>query len=92
MNNEETLIALGFIHYPEWDFKEIGTKHYRLERDSLVFRAYVQHNNPPVYVVIGRVINNKGIVERWKDCVTNGAVQRFINPNHYLINSLCQTT
>lgn len=80
MNNEQTLLDLGFMHHPDWDFTNNGTKNYRLDTtDGLVFRAYVQLNNPPVYVVIGRIVGSNGIVGRWKDCVSEGSVKRFID-------------
>lgn len=79
MNNEQTLLDLGFVPYSKWDFKETGTKHYRLEKDGKVFRAYVQLYNPPTYVVIGEVTNlEKGLVRRWVDCVSECSVERFI--------------
>lgn len=79
MNNENTLLNLGFTHYPDWDFKETGSKHYRFDYGGKLFRAYVQNSNDPVYVIIGEVVNEgKGLVKRWKDCVSSGSVKRFI--------------
>lgn len=80
MNNEQTLLDLGFQPHKDWDFANTGTKHYRLVTpEGLEFRAYVQLHNPPVYVEIGRVVNDKGHVQRWKDCVSEGSVKRFID-------------
>jgi hypothetical protein len=80
MNNEQTLSDLGFLPNPEWDFKETETRHYALvTAEGIVFRAYVQHHNPPVYVIIGKVVNSEGHVARWKDCVSDGSVKRFID-------------
>lgn len=79
MNNEQTLLQLGFIRFPDWDYKEIGADHYRLDKSDKVFRAYVMHHNPPTYVIIGEVTTPCGIVKRWKDCVSIDSVARFIN-------------
>lgn len=79
MNNEQTLIDLGFQPHPDWDFTDIGVKHFRLQKGDSTFRAFVCDCNPPVYVQIGQVINGAGIVSRWKDCVSPGSVERFVN-------------
>ena len=58
MNNEQTLISLGFRHYKMWDSSQ--TKHYRLEKEGIIFRAFVVECNGPVYVVLGVVIKANG--------------------------------
>jgi hypothetical protein len=81
MNNEQTLLDLGFVHHPDWDWDNCGIKHYRLENDGIVYRAWVEDCNPPIdYVIIGVVSHlQKGLVKRWKDCVSEGSVKRFID-------------
>lgn len=80
MQNEQTLLKLGFKHHPEWDFEEIGAKHYRKEISGKVFRAYeVNFNGPTSYVSLGEVITPDGKVKRWRDCCSSGSVARKIN-------------
>lgn len=79
MNTENTLIALGFVHYPEWDFKNPDTNHYRLEKNGKIFRAHVNKNNGPWYVHLGIVVSDDGKVDKWRDCVSSGSVERKIN-------------
>lgn len=78
MNNTATLIELGFSRFPDWDMPESEQEAYRLDKDGKTFRAHVVTCNPPVYVIIGEVINDKGIVKCWKDCVSKDSVKRFI--------------
>ncbi|MBR8535435.1 hypothetical protein KDU71_07670 [Carboxylicivirga sediminis] len=87
MNNESTLLNLGFEPYPDWDFhiKSIPsgqittTPHFRLEKQGKVFRAYVEKNNGPVYVILGVIVKNNNLVDCWRDCCSNGSVERKIN-------------
>ena len=77
LNDEAELIRLGFVRHPDWDWVDPPTEHYRLEKNDKIFRAFVCHNNPPIYCQLGVVINEKrGIVDRWRDCVSSGSVER----------------
>lgn len=79
LNDEYELIRIGFVRYPDWDWNDPQTEHYRLERNGKVFRAYVNHNNPPIYSVLGIVIEEKrGIVDKWRDCCSPGSVERKV--------------
>jgi len=79
MQNENTLIELGFYHYPQWDGEFTRTKHYRKETpDGRIFRAAVIKSNGPQYVSIGEVCTPDGKVKRWKDCCSDGSVNRAI--------------
>lgn len=79
MQNEQTLIDLGFKRYPEWDFKSNGQRHYMKVVGNKTFRAYAIECNGPTYVTLGEVISPSGIVTRWMDCCSDGSVQRKIN-------------
>lgn len=77
LNDEAELIRLGFIRHPDWDWGVPPTLHYKLEKNGKIFRAYVEHNNPPVYCHLGVVIEEpRGIVDRWRDCVSPLSVER----------------
>jgi hypothetical protein len=76
MQNEQTLIELGFDRYPEWDSKDTGTKHYFKVVRGKVFRAYEVTCNGPVYVTMGEVSTLDGKVKRWMDCCSEGSVHR----------------
>ena len=79
MNNEQTLINLGFIRYPEWDYKSSGAEHYRLDKEGKTFRAYVNRVcGPPVFIEFGEVVNEKGHCT-FRDCVSEGSVQRKLD-------------
>jgi len=74
MNNSATLLALGFVRRPEWDWA--NTEHYCLQHGGAIFRAYVVEGNPPgVYVRLGLVGNEKGAAH-WRDCISEGSVAR----------------
>lgn len=79
MQNEQTLIELGFSRHPDWDFQETQAKHFRKEVNGKVYRAYVVDCNGPVYVSLGEVITPDGKVTRWQDCCSVGSVARKIN-------------
>ena len=71
---------LGFTHHPEWDFGDIGVKNYRAENTNGIWRAHViDYNGPITYVSLGRVVNEDGKVDRWRNCVSDGSVNRKIN-------------
>lgn len=42
-------------------------------RSAIVFRG-----GRRVYTVEGMVINDRGIVDRWRDCVSEGSVKRKV--------------
>lgn len=79
LNDEAELLRIGFVRHPDWDWIDPVTEHYRLERNGKVFRAYVQHNNQPIYAVLGVVTKELGgIVDRWRDCCSSGSVERKV--------------
>lgn len=83
MQNEKTLIELGFKHYPEWDSEQTGTKDYRLDYNGLVFRAHVWNErqgfpNEKQFVSMGLVVKDGHLVDRYRDCCSNGSVKRKI--------------
>lgn len=78
MNNEETLLSLGFERAPEWDWHNPTTEHYKLEKGGEVFRAYVCRANGPDFVVMGVVCNELGHVDMWRHCISDGSVSRKI--------------
>lgn len=79
MQNEQTLLALGFKHHSDWDFECIGAKNFRLEKSEKVFRAYVVDCNGSDYVSMGEVSTPDGKVKGWRDCCSIGSVARKIN-------------
>lgn len=79
MQNEKTLIDLGFVHYPDYDFKEIGVKGYVLSVGQNVWRAYVNDTQLPKYISLGKVVGPSGIVDRWRDCTSVESVFRHLN-------------
>lgn len=84
LQTEETLIELGFIRNPEWDFEiknNIGkiiniVPHYKLVVNDTMWRAYPQINNGTPYVTIGKVISKNKLVDAWIDCCSKGSVVR----------------
>jgi len=83
MQNEKTLIDLGFKHHKEWDSDNVSRKNYRLELNNKEFRAFVYDEsfgfpNKLTFVTIGVVVNN-GKVDRWRDYSSNESVKTFIN-------------
>ena len=83
MQNENTLINLGFKHNKDWDSENINTKSYILELNGKVFRAHCygeQHGFKGIsqFVTIG-IITNKDKVDRWRDCCSNESIKTFIN-------------
>jgi len=83
MQNENTLLDLGFEHFKEWDSEYVDMKNYKLEINNKIFRAIIYDAstgfpNNKTFVTIGiDVGNNK--VDRWRDCCSVGSVNRFIN-------------
>lgn len=83
MQNENTLIQAGFVHYPEWDFPD-GHKNYRLDIKGKSIRAHVWDSstgfaNEKAFVSVGIVVKEKGIVDRWRDICSDGSLSRFLN-------------
>lgn len=79
MQNEHTLINLGFERHPAWDWDSGSpTPHFRKQVDSCTYRAYVVTCNGPVYVQMGKVTSPDGKVSSWKDCCSEGSVARKI--------------
>lgn len=85
-NTEQTLLDNGFTRHPEWDYGTPGTRshtpHYRLVTPHGTFRAYEMRDNPPLYVRLGKIVNEAGQVSAWGwlDCVSNGSVARKVAP------------
>lgn len=84
MQNVNTLIELGFQHYPDWDGKETGDKHYRLDVNGKTVRAVEWGKskgfpNEKTFISAGVVQNDKGVVDRWRDLCSDGSVSRFLN-------------
>jgi hypothetical protein len=79
MQDENTLISLGFVHYPDWDFEGTKDKNYRKDINKTSFRAYVVDCNGPLYVSMGQVVTKDGKVKNWLDCASFGSVERKIN-------------
>lgn len=78
-NDEAELIRLGFKRFSDWDFKDPITEAYRLNTKTSIYRAHVTRCNGPVYANLGIVIDEqRGIVDRWRDCVSSGSVERKI--------------
>lgn len=78
-NDEAQLIRLGFKRFPDWDFKDPITEVYRLDTQTNIYRAHVTRCNGPVYANLGIVIDEqRGIVDGWRDCVSNGSLERKI--------------
>lgn len=76
MQNEKTLIELGFT-----DSENNGD--YRLNYNGLVFRAHVWnekqgYRNEHQFVSLGLVVRDNNLVDRWRDCCSNGSVKRKI--------------
>lgn len=76
MQNEKTLIELGFT-----DSENNGD--YRLNYNGLVFRAHVWnekqgYRNEHQFVTLGLVVRDNNLVDRWRDCCSNGSVKRKI--------------
>ncbi len=78
LNDEKQLELIGFKHYPDWDFADPYTPNYRLDLAGKTFRAKVTRCNGPVYTQMGIVINEKGHVDRWRDCCSKGSVARKV--------------
>lgn len=72
------LLDLGFAHHPEWDYKEINVPNYRAEIEGNVWRAFIMDSNGLPYVILGRVTTPEGRVDRWRDCVSEGSIERKI--------------
>lgn len=81
MQNEQTLIDLGFKERPEWHCQATENKTFSLLRDGKTFVAYVNYWENPQYVTLGIFLREKGksfIVDRWRQCCSAGSVERKI--------------
>tara|TARA_R110002020_G_scaffold318905_7_gene534554 strand:- start:8572 stop:8835 length:264 start_codon:yes stop_codon:yes gene_type:complete len=86
MQTEQTLIDLGFKRHPKWDTEtknHIGkatdvTPHYKMIGPKAVWRAKPEVNNGIPYVIMGMVVSESGLVDRWRDCCSEGSVERKI--------------
>ncbi len=86
MQTEKTLLDLGFKHHPEWDMEikdyngkvSSVTRNYKLVTGKIVWRAKPETNNGTPYVIMGKVVSHSGLVDRWRDCCSNGSVERKI--------------
>lgn len=93
MQNEKTLLDLGFRHYPEWDCNETGTREYRLDYKGLIFRAHVWNEkqgypNEKQFVALGIIVRNDRLVDRWRDCCSEGSIKRKIDYEYKRANKL----
>lgn len=83
MQNENTLLELGFIHFKEWDSERVDMKNYKLEFNNKIFRAIIYDAstgfpNNKTFVTIEICVNNNK-VDRWIDCCSSNSVSKFIN-------------
>lgn len=86
MQNEKTIIDLGFKRHPEWDIEiknHIGkvvsiTPNYKLTTNKIIWRAKPEVNNGAPYIIMGKVVSDKGLVDRWRDCCSDGSVERKV--------------
>jgi len=86
MQNEKTLLDLGFKHFKEWDSVNIERKNYRLDFKNKIFRAVVYGSpegfkNDKTFVTLGICVNGNK-VDRWRDFCSNDSVNKFINKNN----------
>lgn len=83
MQNVDTLLELGFKHYPEWDCTATEDKNYRLVYKGLVFMAHCWdethgYRREHRFVTIGLVTDCGRYVKGWLDCSSTGSVKRKI--------------
>jgi hypothetical protein len=78
MQNETTLLDLGFTHHPDYDFNHTGCKGYRLELNGKVWRARIEDTLKPIGISLGMVVKKNGVVDRWRDCFSDGSVKKHI--------------
>jgi hypothetical protein len=72
------ILILGFKEFENWEFKETGTKNYILKTKNKTFRAIYTTCNGLPYFQIGIVINENGIVDRWRDICSNESLNKLI--------------
>ena len=77
MQNVNTLTELGFTHFPNWECKETGCKHYRLDVKGKTIRAVEWgaskgFPDEKTFISAGVVVKDKGVVYRWRDLCSNG--------------------
>lgn len=81
MQNEQTLIDLGFSERPEWYNEATENKIFSLLHDGKTFIAYVNYWETPEYITMGIFVKEKGksfVVDRWRQCCSLGSVARKI--------------
>tara|TARA_R110000850_G_scaffold275070_1_gene413643 strand:- start:173 stop:427 length:255 start_codon:yes stop_codon:yes gene_type:complete len=83
MQDQNTLIKLGFKHNKDWDSKHVDTKSYVLTLNNKTFRAHCYDESQGFkginkFVTIG-IITNNNKVDRWRDMCSEGSINRFIN-------------
>ena len=78
MQNEKTLLELGFTHYADFDFKSTGCKGYIIKVNGTTWRARVEDTLKPTGISLGKVVKPVGIVDRWRDCFSDGSVKKHI--------------
>ena len=76
--NLNDILTVGFKEKKYWEFKETGTKNYVLEKNSKTFRAIYTTCNGIPYFQIGVVLNEKGIVDRWRDICSEESLNKLI--------------
>lgn len=74
----DDIIRLGFKENKEWEFKETGTKNYMLKTNTNTFRAIYTTCNGLPYFQIGVVLNERGIVDRWRDICSKESLNKLI--------------
>ncbi len=89
IQTDKDLIELGFIEYTKWNNKTDSRLYYRLVKNGIIIRAFCETNNGSPYVQLGVVVNDdRGIVDRWRDCCSNGSVKTVVN-NILLNKNVC---
>lgn len=82
MQNEKTLIYLGFLEKPEWYDETTESKtFYFLHESGKIFIAHVNYWETPQYVTMGIFLKEKGksfVVDRWRQCCSSGSVKYYL--------------
>jgi hypothetical protein len=81
MQNEQTLIDLGFTEKPEWYCAVTENKAFVLSKGDKTFVARVNYWERPQYISMGVFIREKGksfIVDRWRQCCSLGSVKSYL--------------
>lgn len=81
MQNEQTLVDLGFIENPEWYCEATENKVFSLSVNGKMFIAFVNYWEQTQYVTMGVFIKEKGnsfVVDRWRQCCSSGSVKSYL--------------